>query len=151
MSAIQKLNQGTLTLASSLPFYDPNNGSDRRSSVADLAALLAQQEVQDDGFVTQYQSPSATGFTVTVAPFVAGGNVWVILSPLAVYAAGTIVLPSNPTNSQRVLLHTTQAVTSVTVSGNGAALVSGAPTSLAAGGFFQMRYDGVSRGWYRVG
>jgi hypothetical protein len=151
MSAIQKLNQGTLTLASSLPFYDPNNGSDRRASVADLGALLAQQEVQDDGFITQYESPSATGFNVTVAPFVAGGNVWVLLAPLAGYAAGTITLPSNPTNAQKVLVHCRQAVTTLTVAANGSLVVSGAPTTLAAGGFFEMRYDGVTRGWYRVG
>jgi hypothetical protein len=38
--AIQKLNQGTIAASSQLPFYDAQNGKDRRSSVTELAALL---------------------------------------------------------------------------------------------------------------
>ena len=44
----------------------------------------------------------------------------------------------------------TQAVTTLTVSGNGST-VNGAPTTLAANGFFRLRYDGVFKAFYRVG
>ena len=150
MSAIQKLNQGTLTLASQLPFYDPTNGDDRRASVAALAAVLAEVDEAGDGFITQYSSPSASGFNVTVSPFVVGGSVFLLLTPAGSYAAGTVTLPGTPVQSQQVTVHCTQAVSTLTVAGNGAALVSGAPSALTAGGFFSLRYDAVTRGWYRV-
>jgi hypothetical protein len=149
MSAINKLNQGTLTLASSLPFYDPNNGADRRASVSDLAAVLAEVNEAGDGSITQYASPTATGFSVTVTPFVAGGSVFLLLTPAAGYAAGTVVLPGAPIQSQEVEIHCTQAVAALTVSGNGST-VSGAPTDFAAGGFCKFRYDAITRGWYRT-
>lgn len=38
--AINSLNQGALTEASQLPFFDPQNGRDRRGSIADLVTLL---------------------------------------------------------------------------------------------------------------
>ena len=44
----------------------------------------------------------------------------------------------------------TQAVTTLTVSGNGAT-VNGAPAALTANGFFRLRFDGVLGGWYRLG
>lgn len=47
MSSIQRLSQGTLTTASQLPFSDPVNGADRRSSVAQLI------DVMKDGFVPE--------------------------------------------------------------------------------------------------
>jgi hypothetical protein len=149
MSAIQKLNQGTLTLASSLPFYDPNNGSDRRASVADLAAVLAEVDEAGDGSITQYASPAASGFSVTVTPFVTGGSVFLLLTPGGSYAAGTILMPSAPIQSQEVEIHCTQAVASLTVSGNGST-VSGAPSAFTAGGFCKFRYDAITRGWYRT-
>jgi hypothetical protein len=47
-------------------------------------------------------------------------------------------------------VNTTQAVTALTVAGNGAT-VNGAPTTLAANGFFRIRFDAVLDVWYRVG
>jgi len=147
---LQNLSQGTLTLASQVPFYDTTNGADRRASMADLAALVLAQSSSGDGFITQYESPTATGFSVTVSPFVAGGSVFLLITPAADYASGTVVLPAGAVHGQKVQVHSTQSVAALTVSGNGAAAVSGAPTALTDGSFFTMRYDGVTRGWYRV-
>jgi hypothetical protein len=78
--------------------------------------------------------------------------VWLILTPVAGYAAGTITLPlsTNVVNKQEILVNCTQAVTTLTINGNGAT-VTGAPTTLAANAFFRLRYDGVTGTWYRVG
>ena len=54
------------------------------------------------------------------------------------------------TDKQEVTLHTVQALSSLTVDGNGAT-VNGAPASLAANGFFRLRFDAQSVAWYRVG
>jgi hypothetical protein len=41
-------------------------------------------------------------------------------------------------------------VTTLTIAGNGSTL-NGAPTTIAANGFFNLRFDGVFKAWYRVG
>lgn len=151
MSAVfQRLNQGTFSLSAQIPFLDTLNGSDRRGSVAQLAEVILGQLSTADGFITQYDSPAASGFTVTAAPFVAGGSVFLLLTPAGDFASGTVILPAEAVHGQKVTVHCTQAVTTLSVSGNGASVVSGAPATLADGGFFTLRYDGVTRGWYRV-
>lgn len=150
--AIERLNQGTLTSASSLPFYDPTNGQDRRSSVSQLTEVIQASLTTSSGFITQYSAPSATGFSVTLAPVTDGASVYLLLTPAAGYAAGTIVMPAvaASVHGQEVLVSSTQAVTTLTVSGNGATL-NGAPTALTANAFFRLRFDGVFSAWYRVG
>jgi len=75
-----------------------------------------------------------------------------LLTPAATYAAGTIVLPEKTSciDGQELMCTCTQIVTALTVSGNGAT-VNGAPTALAANGFFRLRFDAVFSAWYRVG
>jgi len=102
--------------------------------------------------VTQYAAPAATGFTVLVAPPDSGDSMFLLLTPNAGYAAGTITLPAAATcvDGQELLVTTTQLVTALTVGGNGST-VNGAPTTLAANAFFRLRFDGVFKAWYRVG
>lgn len=148
---INQLNQGTPTGAAQLPFYDPDNGADRRCSVSELVEVIQEQLTDGDAErVTQYSAPNATGFSVTVLPPTVGASMWLLLTPAAGYAAGTIVLPDTPLDGQEVLVSCTQAVTTLTVNGNGKT-VNGAPATLAASAFFRMRFDGVFAAWYRVG
>ena len=95
--------------------------------------------------------PSATGFNVPITD--GPDNIWLILTPTAGYAAGTITLPSvtNAVDKQEVLVNCTQLVTSLTVDGNGATSVTGEPTSLGADDFFKLKFDIISKSWYRVG
>ena len=149
--AIQNLNEGTPTSASQILFYDATNGADRRCSVPALAAVL-QTELDEPGeLVTQYSAPAATGFSVTVAPATDGASMWLLLTPAAGYAAGTITLPEQAAcvDGQEVLVSCTQSVAALTVAGNGST-VNGAPAALTANGFFRLRFDGVFRAWYRV-
>jgi hypothetical protein len=53
-------------------------------------------------------------------------------------------------DGQQLLVSCTQAVTTLTVAGNGST-VNGAPATLAANAFFRLRFDGVFKAWYRVG
>lgn len=149
---IQNLNQGTITSASQIPFNDPSNGCDRRDSVADLAAVIAPLLPGQSGFVTQYAAPNATGFVVNIATPEAGESTFLLLTPNAAYASGAILLPAQATcvDQQELLVTSTQAVTALTVPGNGST-VNGAPTTLAANGFFRLRFDGAFKAWYRVG
>jgi hypothetical protein len=112
--------------------------------------VLAGSTSSDDK-VTQYSSPTATGFSVTILDS-SGTSVWLILTPLAGYAAGTLILPAvaNCVDRQEILFNTTQAVTTLTINANGATVI-GAPTTLAANAFFRLRFDDVLNVWYRVG
>jgi hypothetical protein len=152
MASINRLPTVSAVQSSDLlAAYSQTLGGDAGVTLATVLTWLQGELTTGGAHVSQYASPS-TGFSVQVAPFVQGGNVFLLLTPAATLAAGTIVLPSAATSShgQEVLVHSTQIVTALTVNGNGASL-SGAPTTLAAGGFFRLRFDSVLSAWYRIG
>jgi hypothetical protein len=126
------------------------NGDDRRVAASLVKAYVQADDSVVDDKITQYAAPSATGFTVAITD--GSDSIWLVLTPTAGFAAGTITLPSvtNAVAKQEVLVNCTQAVTTLTVAGNGAT-VTGAPTTLAANAFFRLRFDDVLDTWYRVG
>lgn len=146
---IRDLSEGTPTAAAQIPYFDADNGVDRRCSVATMQALL--DPAASDAPTTQYASPGATGFSVTVEPAEAGRGVFLLLSPGGTYATGTLVLPPGQDGQELVIHCRTFAVTALTVTPASGDSVSGAPTALAAGGSFRLRFDAVNRLWCRVG
>ena len=149
MSSINRLpTVASVTGADLLALFSASTSTDSGATLNVLLTWLQAQLTATGGYITQYSAPNATGFTVTIAPTVTGGNVWLLLTPVAGYAAGTVTLPSVLVNGQEVMVSTTQAVTTLTVNG---ATVNGAPTTLAANAFFRLRYDGVFKAFYRVG
>lgn len=102
---------------------------------------------------TQTASPSATGFSITVTSIVSGipYDVWLLITPAAGYAAGTIQLPVSTSciDMQEISVSCTKSVALLTVDGNGAT-VSGAPTALAADASFLIRYHAASTTWHRA-
>jgi hypothetical protein len=130
-----------------MPIYSQANGDTRRAAVSVLQAYMQDNLTFPVARgVTQYATPSATGFSVTIGQ---GDDTWLILTPLAAYAAGTIVMPLAPEDKQTVQVVSTQAVTTLTVSGNGNGVV-GAPQAITSNGFFTMRFDAVADIWHRV-
>lgn len=127
-----------------LAVWATNNGDSRKASITTLMDYV-NANVTTVTQNTQYAAPAANGFSVTVNT----GDVWLILTPVSTYAAGTIVLPTGASDKDTVTVNCTQIVTSLTVSSG--ATVVGAPTTLAANDFFTMKYDGVTSSWYRVG
>lgn len=154
MTTINQLSAVDELAASDLvAIFSTANGDTRKASMTVLAAFVqALLNESSGGFETQYSAPSATGFSVTINPSVDGGSVHLLLTPVAGYAAGTIVLPelAECEDGQEVLVNSTQAITALTVSGNGST-VTGAPTTMAANAFFRLKFDGVFNAWYRVG
>lgn len=137
----------------SLAIFSAQLGSDARAALSVIEAYLQTLLLTPGAYVTQYAAPNATGFSVTIlaAGDGLGQSVWLLLTPTGAFASGTIVLPDSNIlrDGQELLLNSTQAVTALTINGNGAA-VNGAPASLVANGFFRLRYDKVTNGWYRV-
>lgn len=152
MSAtINELTQADISASDQIPYFSTTNGGSRRTSLAQLQAVVLDG-LEDGTFATQYAAPSATGFNVAIAPPTDGQSVWMVLTPAAGYAAGTITLPAVATcaHGQELLVNTTQAVTALTMAGNGAT-VTGAPATLAANAFFRLKFESVLKIWYRVG
>ena len=145
-----RINELTLAnalgLADSLPIWSSGDSDTQRATLNALIEFLNDNlTLPSASLAQQYAAPSATGFAVTIA----AGDTWLNLQPAAGYADGTITLPLDPTNGQRAQVNCTQAVTTLTVAGNGKT-VTGAPTTLAANGFFTMQYDATFAAWYRV-
>jgi hypothetical protein len=151
MPAIDRLTAvSDLTSSDKLALYSASLGSDAAATLATLLSWLQEQLTSEGGFITQYASPGASGFSITVAPETTGGSVFLLISPGGTYAAGTIVLPDG-TDGQEVVVHCRQAVTTLTITADSSDSTSGAPSTLAANSYFRLRFDGVNSLWCRVG
>lgn len=143
----------TLAAGDQLPLFSLNTGDSRKAAISVLLAYLQEKLDFTVGapYVTQYSAPSATGFSVAIDD--SPNNVHLILTPVAGYAGGTIILPSveQAVDGQMITVNCTQAVTTLTVDGNGATAVTGEPSALTANAFFTLKYDAPTSSWYRVG
>jgi hypothetical protein len=145
MTTIYTLSESSeLSLGDLLPAFILDDGDTRKVSLNTLVAFL-EANLSRGTLSTRYAAPAATGFSVTAVQ-----NTHLILTPLAGYAAGTIVLPASPTDRDEFLCNCTQSVTTLTINGNGKTVVGG-PATLAANAFFRLKYDGVLSTWFRVG
>jgi hypothetical protein len=132
--------------------WKTDQGDYRGISLTDLVTVLTTLiPTGRPEALSQYAAPSATGFSVSITP--GDDDVHLMLTPVAGYAAGTIVLPpvAGLRDKQEVTVNCTQAVTSLTIGSGGATAVTGAPTTLAANAFFKLCYDKATSTWYRIG
>lgn len=127
--------------------YSSSANDARLIPYTDFVAALASTTNSN---ITQYSSPSSTGFSVAIND--SYQNVWLILQPTGTLATGTLVLPSsvNVIDNQEIIVNSTNQVTTLTISGNGST-VTGAPSTIAANGYFKLKYNSTLTTWYRVG
>jgi hypothetical protein len=151
MTDINQLSStDTLTAGDLLPIWRSNNSDTRKTSLTALQAYMQSSLTFSAGqFVVQYAAPAATGFTVALLANT--NNQWLILTPLAGYATGTITFPllSSLTDNQEILIFSTQAVTTLTLSGNGASIV-GAPAGIVQNGAMRFKFNSLASTWYLV-
>ena len=143
---ISTLSAGTLFLC-----YDTDNSDTRKVSMSALSDYVnTNLDINMSGFRTQYSAPNTT-FSLNITD--TQQNIHLILTPSTTITAGTLVLPvaTNSLDGQEVLVNSTQAITTLTVSANGATAVYGAPTTLSANGYFKLKYDKANLNWYRIG
>jgi len=147
LSQVDSLQLGDLLALGSSRF-----GNDRSVAISTLLDFLNDNLSFSEALplITQYAAPSATGFNVQVTEDV--GSVHLILTPVAGYAAGTIILPvsSGCVDRQEFLCNITQDITALTVDGNGATVVN-APTTITANDKFRLKYDLPGNTWYLIG
>jgi hypothetical protein len=148
--AIRNLTE-TATIAAGDYVAVSVSGNDRKITITTLMTFLAGLISAPVDKVIQFESP-VTGFSVDIEPPVEGNSMWLVLTPTGTLATGTIILPvsGDATDGQEVLVCSSQTITALTVSATGLT-VTGAPTTLAAGGSFLMKFDSVNSTWRRVG
>lgn len=127
--------------------YNTGNGDARKVSATALATFVQQQSPTSEA--TQYVAPT-DGLTVPLQA--AGDQNWVIMTPASTLSAVTLVLPAVASLSDRteILVVTTQAITAVTFTLNGATAIYGEPTTLSAEGYFTLKFDSGLNSWFRV-
>jgi hypothetical protein len=155
MTDINQLSStDTLTAGDLLPIWRANNSDTRKTALSVLTTYLQNAltfpSVGQSQFVVQYAAPVATGFTVTLVS--TSNNQWLIMSPLATYATGTITFPpvASVVDNQEILIYSTQIVTALTLAGNGAT-ISGSPGFITAAGALRFKYNALAGSWYRIG
>ena len=149
MTTINQLSAVTaLAAGDQIPVFSTANGDARKASLTALLAYIEANFAQP-GLTKQTASPTSTGFTVTVAASTED-KIWLVLSPTGAFATGTIVLPVNADtfDGQSVLVTCSQAITTLTVTGTGT--INGAPTSLIANSFFEVKYNASVGQWFCV-
>ena len=120
------------------------------TSDADKPVSSAQQAALDSKFdlVTKNSQTPTTGFSIALSATV---NEWLVLNPASALATGTVTMVSSGSASdlQEVTISSTKQISSLTISGNGAA-VYGAPKAMRAESSFSLRYDNNLKAWFRV-
>lgn len=147
LSSIDAIGDGD-----AFPMYSAENDEARKVTPAVIAAKV-QSLIEGEPDETVYAlTVVGTTFSTTIEPATVGGNVYAQITLSGAFTAGTITLPGADVrgNGQEVLVTCTQAVAALTINGSGAA-VNGAPTTIAANGFFKLRYDNIANAWFRVG
>jgi hypothetical protein len=139
-------SQDSVLLNDSLPFYSTQAGETRRFSFANLLAWFKANFT--DGQYKHLVKTPGDGFSLSFEDTTL--NQYMIIRPTGSIATGTINLPSssNLVDGQEIMATTKLAITALTVNGNGATEVNGAPTTLGANGGFVLRYDSETESWY---
>lgn len=150
--AIQNLSKvASLSGGDLIALFSSGAGGDAAATLTKLLEWIQANLAGAGDFLSQYETPTA-GSAIYANPFTPGTSVFVLITPAATISSATFYVPALAIAAmgQEVLVHTTQTITALTVNGNGAT-VSGAPSTLSAGGFFRLRFDSINKVWYRVG
>lgn len=133
--------------------YVPNQGDARKVSMSVMMEYIQEaiEFPEADSFQVQQAAPSSTAFTIIINNN--SQSTWLILTPTGTLTDGAITLPAvaNVVDQQEVLVNCTQIVTNFVVNANGATAVTGEPSTLAANGFFRLKFHLDTATWYRVG
>lgn len=145
--------QDTFGASDLVPVNSGSNRDDRSVTGQAILDYVVANNPVAQVMVTQYSSPTATGFTATIEQ-VNGVSVpvWMRATPTGAFAAGTLVLPPDgvAVDGQEILFTTSQAITTLTLIAVGSNLTYSFYT-LGANGFFRHRYDAPSNTWVPVG
>ena len=141
-----------LTNGDLFPVWQDENGDTRAVTAEQVKAYVTGQGagVAPTDYTRIVHSPSASPFEFDIPA--AAGHIWLIISPSEAMGAGTVNLPAveDCVNGQELTISATFPITYLTLDGSGASIL-GEPTSIAADGYFRLRFDESLETWFRVG
>jgi len=139
----------TVSSGDQLPVYSSQNGDARRLPISSLLEYF-QQTFASPNVATTVYVPT-TGFSISL-PIPTTQALWVLMQPAGTLATGTITLPlaTGVVDGTEILITSTQTITSLTVAGNGATALYGAPTTLLGGSAARLRWYAATNSWYNV-
>jgi hypothetical protein len=133
-----------------LAAYAPQSGDARRLSINSLLTYF-QQNFASPTVATTLYTPT-TGFNIAIPTPVS--SQWALLQPAGTLASGTITLPLNTStpDGTEVLVTSTQTITALTISLNGASALYGVTSggTLTAATPFRIRFYQATNSWYRI-
>lgn len=141
LSRIDSVSSGDLTL-----IWATNNGDDRAASMSVLLEYMQDNLVLPGKQVNQYISPDADSFEIQIT----AGTTWVLCTPTATRANGSLILPPAPSNNDEIVISTTQELTNLTIRSTVVTVPFSAAT-LAANGARKIKYNTQTANWYIVG
>jgi hypothetical protein len=151
MSTINQLSSITYTqLASGSQFvvYDITNGDARKLPTSELLAYIEANSSNPEYSVT-VSNPS-DNFTINMPND--GADQWAIIEPTTSLLVGTVNLPAvaSASDGQVCLITCKFQVATLTIGGNGANAVYGAPSTFAAEDNITFRFNKEKLSWYKV-
>ena len=148
-SPVQLSTTSTLTSSDQIILYSTINGSTRRASLATFLGWI-ETAWMSPAYQRVTASPTLSGFTLQLPD--TANALFVLLTPTGAMATGTIVLPSvsSVADGQEIIIYTSQNVTALSFTLNGATAINGAPPGLGAGESMTLRYDALSVAWYTI-
>lgn len=150
MPTINELaSTNTITGSDQFPVYVSGSGDARKASASVLLAYI-QSAWMDPNYTRVTASPTLAGFTLPLPT--TANSLFVLLTPTAGLATGTIVLPAaaSAADGQEIIIYTSQEVTTLSFTLNGATALNGASSGLQAGASMTLRYDALSVAWYTI-
>jgi hypothetical protein len=147
INQLASLNQ--LSGSDQIPVYSASNGDARRASVSTLLSYV-EQAWMSPAFQRVTASPTLAGFTLALPT--TASSLFVLLTPTGPMATGTIVLPAaaSAADGQEIVLYSSQEVTALSFTLNGATALNGAPAGIPADGSITLRYDVLSVAWWTI-
>jgi len=128
------------------PINDSVAGTDKQFTLSWKMFITTAYQILFgvQNYLSDYFVEPADGFSILVPSNVET----VTLAPLVALTAGTIQLPLDPTDGQRVMVSSSQAIAGLVVTA--ASTIMNDPTALNAGEGFAYRYNLSQDTWYRL-
>jgi hypothetical protein len=111
---------------------------------------LIKQFVNSDSQSLDFQYAVPTVSVTTFSIAASSSNIWMILTATGTLSVELIFPPaSSAFEGQEITITTSQEITGITLSGNGASIV-GEPVGIGAGGSATFRFEPVTTTWYCI-
>lgn len=149
MSNTTKLGTASAIAAGDLFVINQQQSRNYLGAPQDVLLDWLRENLKDPDYEKTVVIPD-TGFSTTLPQ--TSPDRWLLIRPTQAITSATVVLPSPNVarDGQQVLITSTLQITTLTIDGNGATNVYSSPSTLAAEGAIELKYEVDSKSWYVI-